>query len=196
MANTSPKTKLIPTRNLELNRGQIYGLPKNPRFIKDKRFEDLKKSIQDDPEMMNLRECLVYPIEDSENYIIIGGNMRFRACQELGWQEIPCRVLPKETPVAKLRAYTIKDNAAFGENDWDALANEWDIDELKDFGVDDGFLGDHNIDDFFNDEQPGEDSDDEKDGVISVNVPAQYSLDVLRDKIKAAISEFPGCEVK
>lgn len=132
-------SELIPTSKLELNRGQLYGLPKNPRFIKDKRFEDLKKSLQDDPEMMNLRECIVYPL-DNNNFIIVGGNMRFRACQELGWQEIPCRIIPKETPVAKLRAITIKDNAAFGENDLDALVTDWDMDELKDFGLDESLF--------------------------------------------------------
>ena len=127
------EAKALPIEFLELNRGQIYGLPKNPRFIRDARFEALKKSISDNPEMLEMRELLVYPFD--EKYIVIGGNMRLRACIELGIKDVPCKVLPTETPVEKLRAYTMKDNIAFGETDWDALANEWDLSELKDFGM-------------------------------------------------------------
>lgn len=118
---------------LELNRGQIYGLPKNPRFIRDERFKALKKSISDAPEMLALRELIVYPHEDK--FVVIGGNMRLRACKELGYTELPCKVLPEETPVAKLREYTIKDNQCFGEDDWEVLNAEWDNEELKDWGV-------------------------------------------------------------
>ncbi len=115
------------------NEGQIGGLPKNPRFIKDDRFKALVKSLQDDPEMLEIRELLVYPF--GKKYVIIGGNMRFRAASELGITELPCKVLDAETPVSKLRAYTIKDNVAFGQNDFDILANEWDEAELLDFGM-------------------------------------------------------------
>lgn len=127
------ETKMIPIEDLELNRGQIAGLPKNPRFIRDDRFEALKKSIEDNPEMMNLRELLVYPFNGK--FVVIGGNMRLRACTELGFDEVPCKVIPFETPVEALRAYTVKDNVGFGENDWDAFANDWDLSELKAFGL-------------------------------------------------------------
>ena len=124
-----------------LNEGQLQekGLPRNPRFIRDERFEALKKSIQDDPEMLSLRELIVYPI-GADKYITIGGNMRLRACRDLGYKEMICKVLPPDTPMAKLRAYIIKDNEAFGQNDWDVLANEFEIEELKDFGFDTSFL--------------------------------------------------------
>lgn len=128
------ETREIELSKLEVNRGQLYGLPKNPRFIRDERFEALKKSIRDDPEMLSLRELIVYPLENG-NFLVIGGNMRLRACEELGYDALPCKVLPVETPVAKLRAYVVKDNVAFGENDWDAFANEWDLDELKAMGL-------------------------------------------------------------
>jgi len=131
----SIKTTLISTNNLVPNKGQIYGLPKNPRFIKGERFDSLKKSISDDPEMMELRPLIVYTLGDNEKkYVVIGGNMRLKACTELGWGQIPCVILPKETPVAKLRAFTIKDNVAFGETDFDAIFSDWDADELADFG--------------------------------------------------------------
>ena len=119
---------------LEVNKGQLYGLPKNPRFIKDDRYLALKKSIEEAPEMLSIREIVVYPLENG-HYVVIGGNMRLRACQEIGYKELPCKILPLETPVAKLREYTIKDNIAFGSNDWDVIANEWDTEELAEWGM-------------------------------------------------------------
>lgn len=125
---------MLPLSKIESNKGQIEGLPKNPRLIRDGKFEILKKSIQDDPEMTALRELLV--VEHDGKYVIIGGNMRFRAMQDLGIKEAPCKVIPADTDVEKLKAYTIKDNAGFGEWDWDDLANEWCDAPLSDWGVD------------------------------------------------------------
>lgn len=116
------------------NEGQIEGLPANPRLIKDGRFKKLMKSIQDLPEMTEARDLLVYPYEGG--YIVIGGNMRLRAYQELGWKEVPCCILPKNMSVNKLREMVIQDNNPFGETDWNMIANEWDVEELKDWGVD------------------------------------------------------------
>lgn len=124
----------IELRLLCRNKGQVEGLPKNPRFIRDEKFELLKKSIQENPEMLGLRELIVYPV--GERYVIIGGNMRYEACKALGYQSVPCKVLDADTPVETLKAYTIKDNAGFGEWDWDAIANEWDTDEVTDWGLD------------------------------------------------------------
>jgi hypothetical protein len=127
------KSKLIPVSSIEQNKGQIDGLPKNPRLIKDAKFEKLKKSIEDNPEMLGARELIVYPYNDK--FVIIGGNMRFTACKELGYKELPCKVLPADYSVEQLRAITIKDNVAFGENDFEKLANEWDNEELEEWGI-------------------------------------------------------------
>lgn len=116
------------------NEGQIEGLPANPRLIKDGRFRKLVKSIRELPEMTEARDLLVFP--HGGEYVVIGGNMRLRAYQELGWKEVPCCVLPEDMPVEKLREITIKDNLPFGEDDWDLLANEWDSRELDDWGFD------------------------------------------------------------
>jgi hypothetical protein len=62
--------------------------------------------------------------------------MRLNACLELGIKEVPCKILPQDTPIDKLKAYTIKDNVGFGEHDWDALANDWDVEELAHWGLD------------------------------------------------------------
>jgi hypothetical protein len=123
----------IKISKLRYNDGQIDGLPKNPRFIRDYRFEKLVQSIKDDPEMLELRELLVVPFNDC--FLVIGGNMRLRAMRELGFKEAPCKILPEDTPVSKLRAYVQKDNIGYGENDWDAMANDWDTEELEHWGV-------------------------------------------------------------
>jgi len=125
--------KKIKISQLKSNTGQVEGLPKNPRLIRDDKFKKLVKSLQDDPEMMELREIIAY--DNSGELVVICGNMRLKALQELGEKEAPVKILPKETPVEKLKAYTIKDNVPFGENSWDDLANEWDADLLQEWGL-------------------------------------------------------------
>jgi DNA modification methylase len=127
------KSQNIALSKLETNKGQIEGLPKNPRLIKSEKFEKLKKSIEDNPEMLGMREVLVYPLD--AKFVIIGGNMRYQACKELGFTEVPCKVLDKDTTAEQLRAITIKDNVGFGEHDWDLLANEWEAEELEEWGL-------------------------------------------------------------
>lgn len=125
-------------------------LPKNPRIIRDARFEALKKSIEDAPEMLNLRELLVYPLENG-NYIVIGGNMRPKACLDLGYKELPCKIIASETPIEKLKEYIIKDNVAFGQNNWEDLNIEWDRIELENWGMEVPLESTElDIDDFFN----------------------------------------------
>ncbi|GHT33956.1 hypothetical protein FACS189434_09290 [Bacteroidia bacterium] len=128
------ETKNISIKKLLPNSGQIDGLPANPRFIKDENFDKLVKSLQESPEMLNLRELLVFPF--GGQYVIIGGNMRYRAAVELGYTELPCKIIAPETPTETLKAYAIKDNASFGAWDYDMLSNEWDTAELDDWGVD------------------------------------------------------------
>ena len=124
----------IKLTELSPNTGQIDGLPANPRIIKDEKFQKLKKSLQEDPEMLELRELLVFRWEDK--FVIIGGNMRYRAALDLGIDELPCKIIPPDTPISKLKAYTLKDNIAYGEYDWDMLSNEWDAADLDDWGLD------------------------------------------------------------
>lgn len=128
------KQQIIKLSKIVENKGQIEGLPRNPRQIKDEKYKLLKKSIEDDPEMLELRELLVYP--HNSKFVVIGGNMRLKVLRELGVAECPCKVIPAETPVEKLRAYTIKDNNSFGEYDYDLLGNDWEVDELLDYGCD------------------------------------------------------------
>ena len=89
----------------------------------------MKKSIQDSPEMLELRELIVYPYPEGR-FVVVCGNLRLRACKELGYTELPCKVLDVNTPTKKLREYASKDNVSFGENDQDIIENEWDKSEL------------------------------------------------------------------
>ena len=125
---------MLKLSKLEANKGQIDGLPKNPRIIKDDKFKKLVKSIEDNPEMTSLREILVYPCGDK--YVVIGGNMRLKALKELGYKEAPCKIIPEETTVEQLKAYTIKDNSGFGEWDFDMLNSEWYLELLSDCAID------------------------------------------------------------
>lgn len=115
------------------NNGQLEGLPKNPRLIKDENFEKLKKSISECKIMTSIREVVVYPF--NENYIVIAGNMRFKAMEELGFKKIPCKILPESTPMKVVREIAIKDNNHSGENDWDVISSDWDSEELNDWGL-------------------------------------------------------------
>lgn len=105
------------------NDGQLKGLPKNPRFIRDKAFDELKQDMIDDPHMIHLRKVLVIPFKD--NYIIVAGNMRYRALEDLGVKQIPVTIIPKGTPMNLVRGWAIKDNLHKGSDDWDIYKNEW-----------------------------------------------------------------------
>jgi hypothetical protein len=165
--------KEIKLSQLLNNEGQIEGLPKNPRFCKDERFAKLVKSIQDDPEMLELRECIVYPFQDK--YIVIGGNMRLRACRELKFKTVPCKILPVETPVEKLRAYTVKDNVAIGSNDYDMFANEWDAVELEDWGVE--------LPEISNDEQRDLSNDLKETFEIIISAPNEKEQEIIYNRL-------------
>ena len=103
--------------------------PNNPRIIKDDKFKKLVQSIKDFPEMLNIR-----PIVVNQDMIILGGNMRYKACKEAGLKEIP--VIVTDLTEAQQREFLIKDNTSGGEWDWEVLANEWDSEELEAWGLD------------------------------------------------------------
>ncbi len=108
--------------------------PKNPRVIKDDKFQKLVNSIQEFPDMLNKRPLIVFSDVDNK-YVVLGGNMRLKACKEIGLKEIPIIVADEWTEEQK-NEFLIKDNVGFGEWDWDSLANEWDVEKLDDWGLD------------------------------------------------------------
>lgn len=121
---------------ISTNKGQVEGLPRNPRIIKKERYEITKKSIEESPEMLELREIIVVEYLPNK-YVVVCGNQRFCACKELGHKTVMCKVLPADTPPKKLREYASKDNISYGEDDKDVLENEWAKfkGELADWGM-------------------------------------------------------------
>lgn len=115
------------------NNGQLKGLPKNPRLIKDEKFEDLKKSISECEVMTAIREVVVTPY--NEHYIVIAGNQRFKAMEELKFKTIPCKIVPKGTPPKVMREIAIKDNQHSGADDWKILKDDWDKEEYEAWGL-------------------------------------------------------------
>ena len=109
---------------------KIRNNPINPRLVNKAKFEKLKKSIQEFPQMLELR-----PIVINEDGVILGGNMRYKALVELGYEEVPVIVASYITKEQE-NEFIIKDNLGFGDWDWDILANEWDSVELEDWGLD------------------------------------------------------------
>lgn len=104
--------------------------PENPRIIKDDKYKKLVRSIEEFPEMLELR-----PIVVNKDMVILGGNMRHKAAKEAGLKEVPV-IIAENLDEAKQREFIIKDNVGFGEWDWDALANLWDVEELDEWGLD------------------------------------------------------------
>ena len=113
-----------------MNVKDIKPNPNNPRLIKDNKFKQLVKSIQDFPQMLELR-----PIVIDENNMVLGGNMRLKACIEAGLQDVPVKQAKDLTEEQK-KEFIIKDNVGFGEHDWNELANSWDVDLLTEWGLD------------------------------------------------------------
>lgn len=171
--------KNISTSSLVPNNGQLkeYGVPKNPRFIRDDKFSKLCKSLREHPEMLTLREVIVYPF--GKKYVVICGNMRFRAAKEVGIEEVPCKVLFDDTSADDIIAYASLDNNEFGEYDWDIIHNEWDVQLLEEWGIDVQDISpkkSNSITDFDDDSDDEEGDDDEDDDNVS---PSLQILDLL-----------------
>jgi DNA modification methylase len=109
---------------------EVKANPNNPRIIKDDKFKKLVQSIKDFPEMLELR-----PIVVNNDGVVLGGNMRLKACKEAGLKEVPV-IKASELTEEQQKEFIIKDNVGFGEWDWEDLANNWDAKDLTDWGLD------------------------------------------------------------
>lgn len=125
--------KKLPVSKLTMNTGQIEGVPANPRQWTQADLDRLAASIEETPELLDARGAIVVPHKGK--FVVLGGNMRLTAAKKLGLAEMPCAVLPEDTPIETLKAVVIKDNSSMGAWDFDALANEWDDLPLTDWGV-------------------------------------------------------------
>lgn len=108
---------------------EVIANPNNPRLIKDDKFKKLVKSIQDFPDMLNVR-----PIVVNKDMVVLGGNMRLKAIKEAGHTEVAVEIVDWNEQQQK--EFIVKDNVGYGEWDWDDLANNWDAQELTDWGLD------------------------------------------------------------
>ena len=125
---------------------EIKNNPNNPRILKDDKFAKLVKSIKEFPKMLEIR-----PIVVNSDMIVLGGNMRLKACKEAGLKEVPI-VLADDLTEDEQKQFIIKDNVGFGEWDWEMLANEWDAEQLESWGLD--------VPDFSITEEPTVEEDD------------------------------------
>lgn len=161
---------------MKLKISELKQNPNNPRIIKDDKFKKLVQSIKDFPEMLEAREIVV-----NKDHIILGGNMRFKAAKEAGLTEVPVKIVDWDED--KQRQFIIKDNVSGGEWDWDILANEWDAEQLDDWGLD--------LPAKFGDEEVEEDEAPEVDegGVASSVLGTVYQLGRHKVMCGSATSE-------
>lgn len=115
------------------NKGQIIGLPSNPRQWTKADVERLAASIEETPELLDARPLIA--LQQDDRFVVLGGNLRLAALKHLGRKTAPVYVIPEDTPIEKQKEIVIKDNGAFGAWDFDMLANEWDDLPLTDWGV-------------------------------------------------------------
>lgn len=121
--------------------------PNNPRLIKDDKFKKLVKSIQEFPDMLNVR-----PIVVNKDMIVLGGNMRLKAIKEAGHTEVAIEIV--DWTEQQQKEFIVKDNVGYGEWDWDDLANNWDAQELTDWGLDiPNFTTEPNLDELIGQEK-------------------------------------------
>jgi DNA modification methylase len=117
------KSEIVKISNVKIN-------PNNPRLIKDDKFAKLVQSIKDLPQMLDIR-----PIVVNSDMVVLGGNMRLRACKEAGLKQVPIIIADNLTEDQQ-REFLIKDNVSGGEWDWQMIANEWDAEQLEEWGLD------------------------------------------------------------
>ncbi len=115
---------------IEVKISDVKSNPNNPRIIKDDKFEKLVKSIKEFPEMMQIR-----PIVVNADMIVLGGNMRLKACKAAGLKMIPI-IKADELTEEQQREFIIKDNVSGGEWDWNIIANEWEAAQIEEWGLD------------------------------------------------------------
>lgn len=193
--------EMIDITKLLYNEGQIDGVPKNPRYLKESEHDKLVKSLADSPEFLEYKPLMVYGLEDG-TYVTICGNMRLRVANELriggntNFDKLPCFVLKTDTPIQKIKEYAIKDNVQAGNWDWDELANgEWETDALQDWGVNTSFLNAGESDaDTLDGLFDTEDDKEEKTKDLKITITIDASFAEKADEIKEKITEALGDE--
>lgn len=190
MEKETLKRMVLPVSLLDENTGQIDGLPANPREILKEKFDLLKDSIRDYPELMNYKNLKVYPYNG--RYVVLDGNMRLRSLRSSGCKEAACVIVPEDTDIERLKAYVILSNVSFGRWDWDKLTKDWDTDKLPQWGLTLPTYDESMLDDVFNEEI--------KDNTVKVTVTIPDSLqdmkDIIKDDIKILLKDYTGIKIQ
>jgi ParB-like chromosome segregation protein Spo0J len=147
--------------------------PNNPRVLRDDKFQKLKQSITEFPKMLSLRPMVI-----DENNVVLGGNMRLRALQELGFTDIDEAWVKRSSDLTEeeKKRFIIADNVAFGEWDWDTLANDWDVVDLEAWGLD--------IPQFDTVEEEVIEEEEEQSNVIELKFNNEY-YNIVKAKLNA-----------
>ena len=180
---------MIKIKNVKIDEVKVN--PNNPRLIKDEKFVKLVQSIKDLPQMLQIR-----PIVVNSDMVVLGGNMRLKACKEAGLKEIPIIIADNLTEEQQ-REFLIKDNVSGGEWDWEKLTNEWDSNELQEWGLE--VIDGQNWEqlDYIDENLPAPEA--RKDNVITIIVPDAWLNEIkeIEQLIKDTISPlYSGCDVK
>lgn len=188
-------TRKIKISDLENNTGQIEGIPPNPRFIRDDKYQSLLKNIRDHPDTLEFRE--VFVIKHGKKYVVIAGNQRLRACTELNYKELNCKIIPPKTDIGFIKNLMNIDNINYGQWNWDILKEHFDFDELDALGMDfpSEFLSERDhlkFDDDNEDSEQGStsttpDHDKTKKRSKSSDKYAEYSVVILHEHKKEII---------
>jgi hypothetical protein len=190
------QVQTLPIESVKQNTGQIAGLPSNPRQWKQEDIDRIAKSLSETPELFDARPLIVYP--HNEEYIIMGGNLRYEGAKKNGMQIVPVHILPEDMDVEKLKEIVLKDNGSFGEWDFDALANEWDDLPLADWGIPAWKVGSVDMDAvdalFEETNKPKK----EEELTLTITIPKLYedSIEDIESAVKVTLEEWIGCTVK
>lgn len=123
----------LKTESIELNTGQIDGLPSNPRQWTKADRDRLARSLKETPELFDARPLIT--VRHGDKYVILGGNLRYSAAFHLGYKEMPAFVLPEDMPVEKMREIVLKDNGEFGEWNYSLLSQDWKEYDFAELGI-------------------------------------------------------------
>lgn len=181
---TDTRIEMLPISQLAENKGQIVGVKPNPRVLRDDKYKRLLASLRED-DLTGVLPLKVYGY--AGEWVVIGGNMRLKALREIGGvDKVPCIIIPDAATPEVLNKIVIIDNSTYGDWDWDMLANEWNADELQDWGLD--------VPDDVNADQFGEEfqlPDGDKQPFQQIT----FSLaDAQAEMIKQAIEDAKGLE--
>ena len=189
---TETKTKVLKVADLRPNEGQIKGVPANPRYISESEFTALCNSMRED----NLTGVLQMKVYNRQGeWVVLDGNMRLRALQELGIDKVQCLIVPEDADTKTIKKIVITSNSTFGSYDMDALANEWSDCPLADWGVDvPKVMDESELSNLFDNAEGKADKGDK----ITIEVPTAFGdiLDDIKAAIRLTLEEWEGCKVK